>query len=164
MVASRLVGFHAPSLTVSFTCFTYWPSLPFKCRFSREIADEKTLTPKGRAQAVRHLINRSILLGGGVATGLSLTTWLQKESILNGLTTNPDIRAAAASIMPIVLVTQGKQRPCMIATNKGRQNGCLFMLVVHTNAAASSLDFFFLVRIPLVSFPSTTSHTHTFLT
>lgn len=43
-----------------------------------------------------------------MATTLSLTTYLQRTSILNGLTTNPAVRTAAASIFPAVLVTQGK--------------------------------------------------------
>lgn len=60
-----------------------------------------------RAKAVRHLINLSIVIGGGVASVLSLTTYLQRTSILKGLTTNPAVRDAAAAIFPAVLVTQG---------------------------------------------------------
>jgi Na+-driven multidrug efflux pump len=52
------------------------------------------------------LINTSILIGGGVAGLLSLTTYFQRDSILKGLTTNPAIRSAAAGIFPVVLVTQ----------------------------------------------------------
>ena len=59
-----------------------------------------------RRQLVRHLINTSILLGGGVAAVLSLTTYFKQDSILRGLTTNVAIRDAAATIFPVVLVTQ----------------------------------------------------------
>ena len=55
--------------------------------------------------AMRRL-NRSILMGGTVATVLSLVTFAQRESVLRGLTTNVAIRQAAASIFPVVLVTQ----------------------------------------------------------
>ena len=77
------------------------------CFSRREIADEKTLSPANRAACVRHLIQKSILIGGTVATGLSLTTYLQRSSILKGLTTNLEVRNAAASIFPVVLITQG---------------------------------------------------------
>ena len=73
---------------------------------SRELADDTTYTPKVKAKLIRHLINTSILIGGGVATTLSLTTYVQQTSILKGLTTNLDIRAAAAKIFPAVLLTQ----------------------------------------------------------
>lgn len=59
-----------------------------------------------RRQLVRHLINTSILLGGGVAAVLSLTTYFKQDSILRSLTTNAAIRDAASTIFPVVLVTQ----------------------------------------------------------
>jgi Na+-driven multidrug efflux pump len=55
---------------------------------------------------IRHLINTSLLFGGGIATALSLTTYLQKGSVLKGLTTSPAVQSAAAAIFPAVLVTQ----------------------------------------------------------
>lgn len=73
---------------------------------ARELADEQTYAPPVRRQVVRHLINTSILLGGGVAGVLSITTFLQQDSILRGLTSNAAIRAASASIFPVVLITQ----------------------------------------------------------
>ena len=73
----------------------------------REIADTKSHSASVRAKAVRHLIDLSIVIGGGVATALSLTTYLQRTSILKGLTTNPAVRDTAAAIFPAVLVTQG---------------------------------------------------------
>jgi Na+-driven multidrug efflux pump len=59
-----------------------------------------------RAKVVRHLINTSIFIGGGVAGTLSLTTYLQRDSILRGLTSNLAIQSASAAIFPAVLVTQ----------------------------------------------------------
>ena len=47
-----------------------------------------------------------MLIGGGVASLLSLTTFLQRDSVLRGLTTNPAVRDASAAIFPAVLVTQ----------------------------------------------------------
>jgi len=47
-----------------------------------------------------------MLIGGGVAALLSLTTYFQQDKILAGLTTNKAIRDAAASIFPVVLLTQ----------------------------------------------------------
>lgn len=73
---------------------------------ARELADNQTHSPAIKAKLVRHLINTSLLLGGGVASALSLTTFLQKDSILRGLTTNTAIREASAVIFPAVLLTQ----------------------------------------------------------
>lgn len=73
---------------------------------AREIADTKSRSKYVRAKAVRHLINTSIGIGGIVATGLSLTTYLQKTKVLAGLTSNVAVREAAAGIMPAVLATQ----------------------------------------------------------
>lgn len=47
-----------------------------------------------------------MLIGGGVATLLSLTTFLQRDSVLAGLTTNDAVRRASVAIFPAVLTTQ----------------------------------------------------------
>lgn len=73
---------------------------------ARELADKKTYSPVIKAKLIRHLINTALFLGGGVAAGLSLTTFLQKDSILRGLTTSTAIREASAIIFPAVLLTQ----------------------------------------------------------
>jgi len=73
---------------------------------ARELADTKTHSPSVRAKGVRHLINGSMLIGGGVASLLSLTTFLQKNNVLQGLTTNLAVRDVASSIFPAVLATQ----------------------------------------------------------
>lgn len=70
------------------------------------MADTKTYSPSVKSKVIRHLINTSIIFGGGVATVLSLTTYLQQTSILRGLTTNLQVRAASQAIFPVVLVTQ----------------------------------------------------------
>jgi Na+-driven multidrug efflux pump len=73
---------------------------------ARELADTTTHSPAVRRQLVRHLIQTSILLGGGVAVVLSLTTFFQRFSVLKGLTNSVAVRDAAAAIFPAVLVTQ----------------------------------------------------------
>jgi len=81
---------------------------------AREIADngdETSSKPSPskrfrRAINVRHLINSSILVGGAVALSLSALTFVQRDSVLRGLTSNVDVREAARSIFPVVLVTQ----------------------------------------------------------
>ena len=73
---------------------------------AREMADTTSQTPAVRAALVRHLISTSVWLGGSVATILSLTTYWRRDWILASLTTDPAIRAAAASIFPVVLLTQ----------------------------------------------------------
>jgi Na+-driven multidrug efflux pump len=73
---------------------------------ARELADNKTHSPAIKAKLVRHLINTSLFIGGTVATCLSLTTFLQRDSILRGLTNNIAIREASVVIFPAVLLTQ----------------------------------------------------------
>ncbi|KAG7364417.1 MATE efflux family protein [Nitzschia inconspicua] len=73
---------------------------------ARELADNKSHTPAVKAKVVRHLINTSLWIGGGVATTLSLTTFLQRDSVLRGLTTNVAVQKASATIFPAVLTTQ----------------------------------------------------------
>jgi putative MATE family efflux protein len=73
---------------------------------ARELADTDTHSPAVRSALVRHLINLSIVLGGGVATILSMTTWWRRDAILASLTTSKAVQAAAAGIFPAVLVTQ----------------------------------------------------------
>jgi hypothetical protein len=72
----------------------------------RELADSTTYSQPVRRQIIQHLINTSMLIGGGVAGLLSLTTYFQRDSILAGLTSNAAIRDASAAIFPVVLVTQ----------------------------------------------------------
>jgi hypothetical protein len=70
------------------------------------MADSMTYSQPVRRQIIQHLITTSMLIGGGVAGVLSLTTYFQRDSILRGLTSNAAIRDASAAIFPIVLVTQ----------------------------------------------------------
>jgi Na+-driven multidrug efflux pump len=58
------------------------------------------------------LINGSVLVGGGVASILSISTYLQRNSILRGLTTNEAVRAASEAIFPMVLATQTAKGLC----------------------------------------------------
>jgi len=73
---------------------------------AREISDETSRPAVVRQAAIRHLINGSIVAGGGVATALSLVTFFQKESVMSALTSNPAVRDAALGIFPAVLATQ----------------------------------------------------------
>jgi len=73
---------------------------------AREIADSQTHSPIIKAKLIRHLIHTSLFIGGTVATSLSLTTFLQKDSILRSLTSSTAIREASAIIFPAVLLTQ----------------------------------------------------------
>eukprot|EP00980_Cylindrotheca_fusiformis_P016686 scaffold5024_cov136-Cylindrotheca_fusiformis.AAC.15 len=73
---------------------------------ARELSDSTTYPKNLRADVVRHLINTSLLIGGGVATALSLTTYFQSSSVLKGLTTNVAVQEASAAIFPAVLLTQ----------------------------------------------------------
>lgn len=74
---------------------------------AREMADASgSRSGRVRAAAVRHLIQISVGIGGVVATVLSLTTYLQRSSILGGLTSSSAVRDAAMAIMPAVLATQ----------------------------------------------------------
>jgi Na+-driven multidrug efflux pump len=90
----------------------HFSNTPIMHIFSREMADEESHSPAVRAKLVRHMINGSILVGGGVAGLLSITTFLQRDSILKGLTTNLAIRDAAKAIFPIVLATQTAKGLC----------------------------------------------------
>eukprot|EP00934_Nitzschia_sp_Nitz4_P004039 Nitzschia sp. Nitz4//scaffold96_size78090//49959//51670//NITZ4_005499-RA/size78090-augustus-gene-0.15-mRNA-1//-1//CDS//3329560588//4029//frame0 len=73
---------------------------------ARELADRKTHSKVVRAKVIRHLINLSMILGGGISGLLSISTFLQRKSVLRGLTTNLEVQAAAQGIFPAVLVTQ----------------------------------------------------------
>jgi putative MATE family efflux protein len=77
---------------------------------ARELADTHSTTtsppPALKAKLVKHLIHTSLWMGGTVATALSLTTYLQRDSVLRGLTTNVAVQTASATIFPAVLTTQ----------------------------------------------------------
>lgn len=66
----------------------------------------ETASSRPRARLLRYLVRGSVVVGGGVALLLSLTTWWRRDLILRGLTTDAAVRAASVSIFPIVLVTQ----------------------------------------------------------
>ena len=59
-----------------------------------------------KLSAARHIITRALLLGIIVSSGLAVATILNQKNILIGLTNTPEVRQAAASIMPVVLITQ----------------------------------------------------------
>ena len=62
-------------------------------------------TPKKRA-ATAHVIMRGLQLGVLVSAVLAVTTILNQNGVLKGMTASAEVRAAAAAVMPVVLVTQ----------------------------------------------------------
>jgi hypothetical protein len=48
----------------------------------RELVDKKSYSPPVKAKVVQHLIYTSLLIGGSVATVLSLTTYIQWDSFV----------------------------------------------------------------------------------
>jgi Na+-driven multidrug efflux pump len=56
--------------------------------------------------AARHIIARSLQLGGIFAGTLSFFTWANQANVLASLAADPAIRVLAAGIMPLVLWTQ----------------------------------------------------------
>jgi len=83
---------------------------------AREIADtssssitidnDRNNSASSRSDDIRHLIDLSLIAGGGVALSLSILTYIQRVSVISGLTSNPDVRMCALSIFTPVLVTQ----------------------------------------------------------
>jgi len=55
---------------------------------------------------LRYLMNKSILIGGIVSLSLSLATFLQRQAIFQGLTTNLDVQQLSIQILPAVMLTQ----------------------------------------------------------
>jgi putative MATE family efflux protein len=99
---------------------------------AREMADSTTHSPAVKSALIRHLIRTSVGFGGAVATLLSLSTYLRRDWILKGLTTNVSVQAAAATIFPAVLVTQvlkGMAYPVSVLTG-------LYTVKVHGNVLA----------------------------
>ena len=87
-----------------------YASVAVQTLLAREIADESSRSPQIRSKAVYHLIQLSLLAGGSVAFSLSLLTYFQRFSVMQGLTSNPAVQNAAIAIFPAVLTTQGKLR------------------------------------------------------
>jgi putative MATE family efflux protein len=73
---------------------------------ARELSDTTTYAPATRARLVRHLIQTSLWLGGGVAAALSGVSYLRRHWIVPGLTTNTAVQSAALTIFPAVMLTQ----------------------------------------------------------
>ena len=77
---------------------------------AREMAEAKTSktlrSRQNHTAKVRFLVNTAVLVGGTVATTLSLSTFLRRDWILKGLTTSESVQQAAAAIFPAVLLTQ----------------------------------------------------------
>jgi Na+-driven multidrug efflux pump len=70
------------------------------------IARNVPFTTESRRAAARHVIHRSVTLGGVITTTLAMLTLLFQNRILGTLTKSPDVATAAAAVMPIVVATQ----------------------------------------------------------
>ena len=59
-----------------------------------------------RAPIVRHIVKRGLAVGMITASSLAFTTFLNRRSVVYGLTTSPEVRAAAVGVLPLVLLCQ----------------------------------------------------------
>ena len=72
---------------------------------AREVGD--AAKPAGlRAGTMRRIIQLAVGSGGAVTLGLTLLTWNGRVSVLQGLTTDAAVRAAAEAVFPVVMLTQ----------------------------------------------------------
>ena len=60
----------------------------------------------GRDGAVRGVLWRACAYGVTISSGLALFTLANVNNVVNGLTTDAAVRAAAAKVLPLVLVCQ----------------------------------------------------------
>jgi Na+-driven multidrug efflux pump len=61
---------------------------------------------KTRAPLVRHIVKRGLTVGLLTASSLASLTLVNRRGVICGLTTNPEVRAAAVSVLPFVLLCQ----------------------------------------------------------
>ena len=66
----------------------------------------REMASRRKPALLRHLIDLSVRLGGGVAAVLALTTYMWRDWIARSLTTSTAVQAASKAIFPVVLVTQ----------------------------------------------------------
>jgi len=71
------------------------------------MADTSNTNPLPKALILQHLIRLSIVIGGAVAMSLSALTFVQRNSVIQGLTSNVAVQQASIAIFPAVLATQG---------------------------------------------------------
>lgn len=70
------------------------------------IARDIPLDSPRKKAASAHIITRAIQAGILVSGGLAVATINNRDGVLGSMTTSPEVRAAAALVMPVVLVTQ----------------------------------------------------------
>jgi len=70
------------------------------------LADAVAAAAAPRRAAARHILRRSITIGAAVSALLSLVTYLNRRSVVAGLTTDPSVQAAMVAVLPMVLVCQ----------------------------------------------------------
>ncbi|KAL3924502.1 MAG: hypothetical protein SGPRY_003896 [Prymnesium sp.] len=59
-----------------------------------------------RASVLRHILTRGVGVGALVAGSLATLTFVNRNRVVNGLTTIPEVRMAAIGVMPFVLTCQ----------------------------------------------------------
>lgn len=70
------------------------------------LAKNYPFNTKKRKASAAHVIRRAVLLGAIVSGGLSIVTRYNQQGVISKLSSSPEVREAALSIMPVVLVTQ----------------------------------------------------------
>lgn len=70
------------------------------------IARDIPLDSPRKKAATAHIITRAIQAGILVSAGLAVATINNRDGVLGSMTTSPEVRAAAAVVMPVVLATQ----------------------------------------------------------
>ena len=70
------------------------------------LARDMPLDSRQKKAAAAHVIKRALQAGVLVSSLLSVVTFYNQENVLSSMTKSPEVRAAAAAIMPVVLFTQ----------------------------------------------------------
>ena len=69
-------------------------------------ADAADAAASPRAPLVRHIVARGLGVGFVMSSCLAGFTFLNRKAVVYGLTTNPEVRAAAVGVLPFVLLCQ----------------------------------------------------------
>ena len=70
------------------------------------LARDMPLDSRQKKASAAHVIKRALQAGILVSSLLSLVTFYNQDNVLSQMTKSPEVRAAAAAVMPVVLFTQ----------------------------------------------------------
>lgn len=70
------------------------------------LAKDMPLDSQRKKASAAHVIKRALQAGVAVSSLLSVFTFYNQNGVLNQMTKSPEVRAAAAAVMPVVLITQ----------------------------------------------------------